>query len=126
MERHVLKTHYGGQGEAEVVPLYQLAPIIRRWIDDWEAEHEWNNGRQLNGPYRYLAEHSGVDERRIRAIANGDTEYYPGLCVSLTHADAILCAAGLCGYLYDVVQVVPNPNWSLERWMAYMEERGCI
>lgn len=103
---------YNGAGEAEVVPGYELSEILREWVVKRlainQSTHEW------------LAEQTGIHVRRISGLING--EY---TCVPLSQADAVLQAIERADYLETRLHVIPNPNWSPERWMQYMQERGC-
>lgn len=76
------------------------------------------------GALAWLEQESGVNVRRISAIMSEDKKVFREV-VGLSTADRLLQAAGLTGYLYDQIQVVPNPNWSFEQWIDYMQERGC-
>jgi hypothetical protein len=40
-------------------------------------------------------------------------------------ADKILTAMSLADMLGNEIHVIPNPNWSQERWQAWAAERGC-
>ena len=103
-----------GRGEAEVVPGYELSEILREWVVQRLAEN--------NSTHEWLAEKTGLHVRRVSGIING--EY---VCVPLSQADKLLQAIERTD-LYHVVpariHVIPNPNWSQERWQEYMEERG--
>jgi len=114
------KPQYHGQGEAEIVPAYQLKAILDPWIKKWNKQYPTDR-TDFEGPHGYLSRESGVPVRQISRIVNLEIT-----SVSLSDADAILQALERPDYLGNEIQVVPNPNWSLERWMAYMEERGCI
>jgi hypothetical protein len=122
-----LKTKYNGQGEAEVVPGFQLSPTLRRWVTRYLAERPLNTyssgssyGTQVEflGPIQYLSENTGIHLRRVSAICNGEIEFVP-----LSQADLLLTAIDM--HLSNPeIQVVPNPNWSLERWLAYRQDLG--
>lgn len=118
------KPRYNGAGEAEVVPGYQLAPVIREWVVRWLAERPSDtevDKTRFMGPWEWLSEKTGLPVRRISGMAN---EEFP--TVGLSRADKVLSAMGKQHLLGGEIQVVQSPNWSLEKWMEYMQERGCI
>jgi hypothetical protein len=46
--------------------------------------------------------------------------------VTLSVAEALLMAIGKHYLLANgAIPVIPNPRWSQERWIEYMDERGC-
>jgi hypothetical protein len=122
---------YGGQGEAEIVPGYELSPVLRKWVVEWLAERpldyrplgvtrgEQDLSNTFMGPIDWLAEKTGIHTRRVSGIVNGEFETVP-----LSQADALLSAIGRNDLLGYEINVWPNPNWSLEKWMAYMQEHG--
>jgi hypothetical protein len=124
------RKRYHGQGEAEVVPAFQFVKFMQGWIDQWYADRPVGvftpqaykgAGNTFYGPIAFLAHHTGINERRVRMIVKGNLPFIP-----LSDADQILQAANL-GHLLSTgeIQVVPNPNWSPEKWISYMRERGC-
>ena len=50
---------------------------------------------------------------------------YKQKTVSYGVVDEWLAGLGMPGRLKDLT-AIPNPRWSQERWIKYMEERGCI
>jgi hypothetical protein len=123
---------YNGTGEPEVVPGFQIARWMQPWVEHFVAERPYGQfvhktiqtgyGNDFIGPIGFLEFHTGINERRIRGIIKGEIQFVP-----LSDADEILSAAGLSHLLATgEIQVVPNPNWSPEKWLAWMEERGCI
>jgi hypothetical protein len=119
-----LKRRYNGMGEAEVVLGEQLSNVIRQWVKEWLVDRprvDQINGRVM-GPMDYLKEQTGIHIRRVQGIANGEFKL-----VSVTQADSILTVIGKQYMLSNgEIRVIPNPNWSLDRWTDYMRERGCI
>ena len=124
-----------GVGEAEIVPGYQLSEILRRWVVEWLADrprnhtpmgvgvHEIEEGDVFMGPVDWLAEKTEINVRRVQGFVNGDYA-----TVGLSQADAVLTAIGHnVDYLNNTgeIMILPNPNWSQEKWIAYMEDRGC-
>lgn len=122
---------YNNVGEAEVVPGFQLSAILKRWITAYLADRPlgvYASGEQpygampeFMGPIQLLAERSGLNVRRVSGICNGEFDV-----VSLSQADSILAATGV-GLTYyertDEITIVPNPTWSLEKWLEW--KQGC-
>jgi hypothetical protein len=74
------------------------------------------------GPWEWMEYETGIGGDVVRKIASCDREY-----VSLTLAEKILMAIDKEYMLVnDEIPVIPNPRWSQEKWVKYMEERGCI
>lgn len=124
---------YWNRGEAEGVLGEQLSIVLRRFVVEWLADRPTNHTPmgQLNsektqaevfmGPIQYLAEKTEINIRRVSAIVNGEIDF-----VGLSQADKLLLAANLDHKLdTDEIRVISNPKWSLERWVEYMEARGC-
>lgn len=131
-------------GEAEVVDGALLSEHLRAWVVEWLRERPISSNQSgfvrrpdktsgavgvehisewvpFVGPIAYLSEKTGIHQRRVSGICNGEYEYVP-----LSQADALLTAAGLNHLLADgTIEVIPSPRWSLERWVDYMMERGC-
>jgi hypothetical protein len=114
-------------GEYEVVSGEQLSKVLKRWRKDYVDERNPEHSRYIQNqvsfltPQDWLAQETGINERRIRGLINGEYEY-----VGLSQADAVLQAAGFEGWLYSVINVIPNPNWSVVDWVNHMSNRGCI
>lgn len=120
-----------GAGEAEVVPGEQLGEIVRGWVVKWIRLHDLDeNGGDLlgrssrdrkMGPFQWLNDQTGISLRRLSGIANGEFRF-----VSLAQADLILTAIGDTEPLRNgEIAITANPNWNMERWQKYMEDRGC-
>jgi hypothetical protein len=127
-----VKMALNNSGEAEVVRAEPLGEIIRRWCANWLAERpRWTSsskadtkasyGAEFMGPIDWLAEKTEIHFRRVYGIASSEFKHVP-----LTQADKILTAMGYMDMLGKEIPVIPNPNWSMERWMEYMESRGCV
>jgi hypothetical protein len=124
-----LKPYYNGTGEAEVVPGFQLQKVLQIWVEQWVNDRPLGHqspgiasGASFTGPFQYIAEQTGLNPRRISAIHRGEIKF-----IALSDADEILSAMNLTHLLATgEIQVVPNPNWSLEKWLNFMDERGCI
>ena len=121
-------------GEAEVVLGFQLAEVLQKWKTNWLKERnpqlemalssyrEGSRPARVMGPVEYLAEHTGLNPRRIFGLIKGDYR-----TVNFSQAELILKVIDKEDYLASgIIRVIPNPNWNLERWVAYMQERGCV
>lgn len=76
---------------------------------------------EFMGPIDFISEHSGVGVRQVSRVVNGGLEV-----VSEEIAEKLLMAVGLEHMLMtDEIQIVPSPYWSTERWVEYMQSRGC-
>jgi hypothetical protein len=111
---------YNGSGEAEVVPGYELSEILREWVVRFLAERPLDTNGDFVGPHAYLSEQTGIHTRRVSGIINGEFTLVP-----LSQADKLLQAIDRPDCLHQI-HVIPNPNWSPERWHEYMAERGCV
>lgn len=124
---------YWNRGEAEGVLGEQLSIVLRRFVVEWLADRpmkhmpmgqtptESTQSEVFMGPIQYLAEKTEINIRRVSAIVNGEIDF-----VGLSQADKLLIAANLDHKLdTDEIRVISNPKWSLERWVEYMEARGC-
>lgn len=115
---------YNGRGEAQVVIGYQLAKVLQEWRDMFDKRNEgFDPGRdKIMGPIDWLKEMTGLHVRRIHGLVKGE---FP--IVGLSQAELVLMAIDKEQLLDNgTIHVIPNPNWSLEKWTTYMEERGCI
>lgn len=123
------RAEFNSAGEAQVVYGKQLAKILARWRMTYLLERNpvkervsgTSNQSIVIGPAEWLALETGINVRRIRGMINGEYR-----TVSLSDADKILQALGKEDLLRDVLYIIPNPNWSLEKWAEYLEERGCF
>jgi hypothetical protein len=124
---------FNAAGSPEVVLGQQLAEILQEWKVNYLKERNpekefpkgWKTGvvnSQVIGPVDYLKEHTGLDPRRIFGMIKGEYKI-----IALAQAELILMVIDREYLLSNgYLRVIPNPNWSLERWMNYMNERGCI
>jgi hypothetical protein len=127
-----------GITEAEVVYVSDIAPVIKRWINRWNAERPANTqysfGSNRNGKtefvsaYQWLAQETerlglgtGIGISSLVKIASNNQK-----TISLRQADLILTAIREFDLLGREIRVYPNPDWSNERWREYMAERGCV
>lgn len=115
-----------GIGEANVVDGYALGRIIDRFCQEWDADrplgYPFNGDKtRFYGPMRWIHDQTGIPLRRLSALRHGLTEH-----VNMARADAILTAIGDGTRLDGELEPYPNPRWSVERWRAYMAERGCV
>lgn len=133
------------QGQAEVVTAEPLGSILRKWCKEWVAERPistyigdrragWGARTEnaaeytpfaeavyVMGPVQWLAEKTEIHIKRVGDICNGKLPHVP-----LTDADKLLAAIGRPDVIGIEIQPMRNPNWSLEKYVAYMAERGCI
>ena len=122
VENRPLRQHsYHNQGSPNVVPGYQISKVLREWIVKYLAERPLNQQTEFMGPVNYIAEHAGVSTRQVSRVANGELEV-----VAEKMAEKLLMAVGLEHMMMtDEIQVVPSPYWSTEKWVEYMQSRGC-
>lgn len=115
---------YNGKGEAQVVIGYQLAKVLQEWREAFDRRNEgYDAGRdKIMGSLDWLKEMTGIHVRRIHGLVKGE---YP--IVNLSQAELVLMAIDKDYLLSNgTIHVIPNPNWSLEKWTTYMERMGCI
>lgn len=114
---------YNGAGEAQVMLGRQLAKIMQIWRVEWEAARDYHiESRKVMGPLDWLKEMTGIHIRRIHGLMNAEFDF-----VGESQAELLLIVMNMEHLLKDgTVMFIPNPNWSTEKWIAYMEEQGCI
>lgn len=125
---------FRGRGEPEVVDGGALGEILRQWVKEWLAERDplsyrtpgQHGGASLEdrpmGPLDWLAEKTEIPVRKIQDLVNGVGPY-----VGVHRADQLLTAIGETYILdSDRLPIFPNPRWSLEAWVSYMSQRGCV
>jgi hypothetical protein len=123
---------YRKVGEAEVVQGEEFSAVMRKWVVSFLADHPLDSygtgegsfgGKDPDfiGPIQMLAERTKINARRVSGICNGEFKY-----VSLTQAEALLGAIDSEYKLSNgEIRVIPNPMWSPEQWVDYMQSRGC-
>ena len=133
-----------GLRDAEGVMTADLQKELKRWRKEFEANHPRNEGRSGRvgntyaswGNYKeirqfteptvqmgavdWLHEKSGVPTRQISRILAGESKW-----TNLKMADALLTAIGSYHKLAYEIRVVPNPQWTNEKYVEYLRERGC-
>jgi murein L,D-transpeptidase YafK len=111
--------------EPLVVAAEPLGRILREFCKEWVNQYpkgRFNFNSYYYGPQDFIAEKTGFEIRQIGRICNSEKQF-----VALSQADAILTVIGNSDFTTNgVIQVIVNPTWSLEAYMAYMKERGCI
>lgn len=115
---------YNGKGEAQVVLGVQLAKVLQEWREAYDRRNKgYDPSRdKIMGPMDWLKEMTGIHIRRIHGLVKGEYE-----TVNLSQAELVLMTIDREYLLSNgTIQVIPNPNWSLEKWTAYMERMGCI
>ena len=120
-----------GVSHAEIVDPEPLGQLVRDFIKKWRKERPISHiedgtsawgANEFVGALDYLYANSGIDQRKIRGIVNNE---YSEIGDSI--ADALLQAMNLTHLMHDgTIQSRPNPRWSMEAYLAYMRERGCI
>lgn len=115
---------YNGMGQPRVVLGVQLGKVMREWREEWDRKrdpYEQETGRVM-GPIDWLKEMTGIHSRRLYGLMNDEF-----VTVGETQAELILLVMERQHLLSNgTIHVIPNPNWSLEKWTAYMEDQGCI
>jgi len=138
-----------GLGEPEVVLTTELAAVIEMFKKEWYRSRSKEESMAVKaykanrkifgvpvkeiipdadksvaplGPYQYLEHKTGLVQRAFWRITSGEAEY-----TNLSIADKLLQAMNLTHLFHNgIINVIPNPRWSQEKYIAYMEERGCI
>jgi hypothetical protein len=132
-ERAQPNYNYNGMGkDPEVVRTVELAPVIRAWVVKYLREQTGTTGKvaygvaaenDITGPWEILSSRTGINVRRLSLIVNED-ESVP--YISLTQAEKLLIEIEQQHLLATgEVRVIPNPRWSVLRWVKFMAERGC-
>jgi hypothetical protein len=130
----------GGPKDGLVVLSKEIVPLVQRWIEIHRADHPISNYSEnaardnsassiMVGDYvssygaeRVIAQEMGLAENGFE-VKNLLRQKYIGYA----RADRILSAIGETHALYDGrVHVIPNPNWSQEKWISWKEDQGCI
>ena len=106
-----------------VVSTHELATVLQRWVDEFRSDHSILPNDEQAGAITLLAQSLSLDDRVITRILNEET-----LHTTLGLADEILQFIERPDATHNhEIHVVPNPMWSLDRWIEwYLEERrGC-
>jgi hypothetical protein len=111
--------------DPEVVPTDELAPLLRRWRERYDLEHdvEHDKGDAVNrdraspfGPIQLLAFETGLNPRAIYRIMEEQTEF-----TWLSKAEKLLMAIDKLYLLANgEINILPHPNFSFKRWIDYM------
>lgn len=110
-----------------VVRTEELSEVLRTWIDKHAARFPMNLGyKDIEGisPYAYIIENSyyPICEKRLWRILKCEHKH-----TLFDIADSILSAIDQTHALHDGrIVVIPNPLWSMSKWLAWKEEQGCI
>lgn len=110
--------------EPQVVIVQQIAREIREFNRKWlsgRTQRESRNG-EVMGPVQWLSQKTEINIRQIARITNEEVQ-----TVGLSDAEKILIALDLEYLLSNgEIHIIPNPRWSLEKWVAYMQAQGCV
>lgn len=131
-QRKRMVARYNGTGEPQVVPGYQLAAVLQEWRKRYVKERppNYRTGQiaeagkidDFVSPVQFLIQETGLPDRRIRGYINGE---YP--VVGHTRAELLLMAIDREYMLVNgEIQTVPNPHWSLEKYLEWRREQGCV
>lgn len=109
------------QMEPEVVESEPLGSVLRNFCVEWLNDRPKGYGDYL-GPVDFLSQKSGLSTKLVSRICNSEKQF-----VFLSQADSLLTAIQRVEMLTNgEIKVIPNPTWSLEAYMAYMKDRGCV
>lgn len=115
------KTRWLNQFEPLVVESEPFGSVLRGFCKAWLNERPLDMPVVMT-PYDFMNEKTGISVRQIARYCNSERPW-----ISLSHADALLVAIGRQELLMtDEIKVIANPTWSLEAYVAYMKERGCV
>lgn len=96
---------------------WHLREFCRLWVIDRPLDQPGTMG-----PQDFMREHTGISLKQIGRYCNSQRPF-----VALSHADAILRAIGKQELIIeDEIKIIANPTWSLEAYLNYMKERGCV
>jgi hypothetical protein len=95
-----------------------------KWLATYpngQTSGQFSGGQDFMGPLEWLRQESGVRVRQISRIKNEEIKH-----ASYSHAEALLMAIDREYMLHTgEIRVVPNPHWSQEQFVEYMQQRGC-
>jgi hypothetical protein len=127
-EPRQVQTKFRNLGEPEIVLVSELAPVVNAWINRWTKDRPMmmslgnaaTESATFYGPMKYISENSGVNPRRIYMVCKMEMDR-----IGLSQAEKILQAIDR-EYMLATgeIQVLPNPNWKMAKWVEYMRERG--
>lgn len=110
-----------GTGDASVVLGVQLAKIMQEWKKNWLLDRDYEL-EGVMGPIEWLRDVTGINPRRINGIIRGEFH-----TVSVGQAEILMLAIDKHYLLSNgTLHIIPNPTWSLEKWVSYMSDQGCI
>jgi hypothetical protein len=119
--------------DALVVYTADLSKYMIEWREKWLADrplrrvstgaNAYGKLPLFVGPMQYLAQESGMSERSLNRVIACETKV-----TMYALAERIVLAMNMPGLISPggPIPVVANPGWSEEKWLAYMEERGCV
>lgn len=109
-----------------VVRTADLRPFIERTILQFNNDHPLYEGQAVVetvefGVWNWMEQETGIPKRSLYRIYLLETK-----STSLETADKLLQGLGYPQALQNgEVKIIPNPQWSMVGWVAYMRERGC-
>jgi hypothetical protein len=106
-----------------VIVATQLAVEVRAWTVRYlDGRDPRSTEGDVMGPVQYLRLHSGWDERQIARLTADELR-----TVNLSAAESMLSAIDREYMLSNgEIHVIPNPNWSFEKWVDHMKGAGCL
>jgi hypothetical protein len=120
-----------GASDGLVVRSADLAAVVKPWIEAWYVDHDyiWTGERWSwwmgpgdhvtpMGPYDWLSQETGFSARSLYRVLNGETKH-----TAFRIADTVLTVIGREDAIDAELAVIPNPQWSQEKWMAWYAER---
>lgn len=124
----VPNTNANGKGDPLVIAGEDFRAVLIPIIEEQDAIREdyvasgisLSNTNQPFGGTRWIAEQVGADNRRVKYVLQQKW-------VTYRIAERWLIDLGLSHLLSDGTLIaVPNPSWGQEKWIKYMETRGCV
>ena len=117
----------GGNVDALVVRTDELASVLQLWLDKHNGRFPVsdinNRGDGFISGYDYIIDKRPVlYPRLLWRIITLEAKH-----TNLRIADEVLTAIEETGALQDGrIEVMPNPGWTQEKWLAWKAEQGCI
>jgi hypothetical protein len=117
-----------GMHDPLVVPTSELREVLLEWALQ-RGYHSGGRSAMGQDPdhqsiHQYLAEHTTIHWKRIERILSVGGSYWVPKNVAYGDADELLIAIGRPDLLGTRVSVIPNPQWSQERWRKHMAEQA--